>query len=290
MFRLWFSLSFSSVLLLSLPGMVSAEDIRLPGVFVKLIEEADVPALETGVLERFMVKEGDAVKDGHLLAQMLDIDAKLLVERHQREFEVAQKQAANQAKVLSARASLRVAQSELKRAAEARARVGNAVSDAEFDRLELAVTQAELSLQQAEHEVEVARLDAELKRAQLNIAQRTLQRHQITAPFAGVVAEAYRRRGEWVQPGEKTLRLIRTDRLKAEGFLPLDKARKVVLGNAVSIAVDDSVSSTYVGKITFVSPEADPFNGQVRFAAEIENPKGTLKPGQKGILTIHASL
>lgn len=290
MFRRWFSIPFASWLVLSLAGWAPAEDLRVPGVLVKLIEEADVPAQETGVLDAFFVGEGDTVKAGAPLAKTLDLDAKLLVERHQREVDVANKQAENQAKVLSAKAALRVAQSELKRATDARVRVGNAVSDAELDRLELAVTQAELSIQQAEHEVEVARLDAELKRAQLNIAKRALERHQITAAFAGVVAQVYRRRGEWVEPGEKTLRLVRTDRLKAEGFLPLDKARKITLGKGVTLAVDEPLSPTYAGKITFVSPEADPFNGQVRFVAEIENPKGTLKPGQKGSLTIHTSL
>ncbi|HTN75237.1 MAG TPA: efflux RND transporter periplasmic adaptor subunit [Pirellulaceae bacterium] len=279
----------ASALLLYPSGVVPAQEIRLPNVLVKLIEEADVPALETGVLETFAVGEGGKVQAGDLLVKTQDIDAKLLVERHRRECAVASKQSENRAKVLSAQASLQIAKSELKRAHEARARIGNAVSDAELDRLQLAVSQAEFSIQQAEHDVEVARLDAELKQAELHIAEHALERHQIIAPFAGVVAQVYRRRGEWVEPGEKTLRLVRTDRLKAEGYLPLDKARQVAIGATATLTTDDATASTYRGKVTFISPEADPFNGQVRFVAEIENPKGTLKPGQKGNLSLLAA-
>jgi macrolide-specific efflux system membrane fusion protein len=283
MLRCWLAV----LAILIVAGGASAAEIRLTGVLIKLIEVADVPAQETGVLIDIEAGEGARVKEGDILAKTLDIDARLLVQKYQRELDVANKQASNQTKVLSAQAALRVAQADVKRAKESRMRVGNSVSEAELDRLELAATQADLAVQQAAHEVEIAKLEAALKSSELEIAQRTLARHHISAPFAGVVAEVYRKRGEWVQPGEKTLRLVRTDRLKAEAFVPLDKARQISPGNAVVLSTEDGAS--YAGKLTFLSPEADPFNGQVRMVAEIENPKGTLRPGQKGTLTIHTT-
>ena len=40
------------------------------------------------------------------------------------------------------------------------------------------------------------------------------------------------------------------------------------------------------GVVTFVSPEANPVNGQVRVLAEIENTGGKLRPGLVGTLAL----
>lgn len=275
--------------LVGLPALAEAQDVRLPGVLVKLIEEAEVPALEKGVLASLAVQEGDKVGAGALLGQIDDRDARLLVARHESELAIARREAEGRAKILSAEASLKVAQSELKRAQDARSRLGASVSDAELDRLMLAVTQAQLSLQQAEHEVQVATLEVALRQRELDIAQRAVERHSILAPFDGVVAQVYRRRGEWVEPGEKVMRLVRTDRLKVEGFVPLDRVASLAVGNPVDLKIETGASEqTYRGRLTVISPEADPFNGQVRVVAEIENPSGMLRPGQKGTLSIRA--
>jgi macrolide-specific efflux system membrane fusion protein len=269
-----------------LPSPAVAQELRIPAL-IKLIDEADVPALEAGVLSNLAAQEGAKVEAGQILVQLVDREARLLCDRQRAEYEVARKQADNRTKILAAEAALKVAESELRRANEAIARIPNSVSQAELDRLELAVTQARLAIEQARHDVEVAALEAALKQSELAIAERKLERHTILAPFSGVVAQVFNRRGEWVEPGEKVLRLVRTDRLKAEGFIPSDKMKGVAVGSRVSLVVaGGSESSALAGAIVFVSPETDPFNGQIRIVAEIENAKGQLRPGVKGTLTI----
>ena len=126
-----------------------------------------------------------------------------------------------------------------------------------------------MALRQAQHELEVAKVTAQLKQVEFDFACRHVERRKITAPFNGVVVEVNRRRGEWVEPGNRVLRLVRLDRLRAEGFLDAQQARPELAGRRVTLTVDPSekVPQPVTGKIVFVSPEVDPVNGQVRVLA-----------------------
>jgi RND family efflux transporter MFP subunit len=267
--------------------LAQADELRIPAL-IKLIDEAEIPALEAGVVDAMTVSEGAKVEAGQVLLKLSDRDAQLFCDRQRADYEVAHKQAADRTKIHSAEASLKVAEAELQRARDARMRLGDAVSDTELDRLDLMVTHGRLAIEQAKHEVAVFTLQAELKQRELAIAEQKLKRHFIAAPFAGVVAQVFIRRGEWVEPGEKVLRLVRTDRLKAEGFAVSDKIQPAHQGSRVllSLASGGATSPVYAGKLVFVSPETDPINGQVRLVAEIENESGALRPGMKGTLTI----
>jgi multidrug efflux pump subunit AcrA (membrane-fusion protein) len=107
-------------------------------------------------------------------------------------------------------------------------------------------------------------------------------RRQIVAPFDGVIVQVFVRLGEWVEPGQKALRIVNIDRLKAEGFLPATAADAKLLGAPVRLTLDlaGEDAAAFEGKVSFVSPEVDPITGQVRVWAEIENGAGRLRPGQ----------
>ena len=46
-----------------------------------------------------------------------------------------------------------------------------------------------------------------------------VKRRKIFAELSGIVVEVNRHPGEWVEPSETVFRLLRMDRLRAEGFL-----------------------------------------------------------------------
>ncbi|OYW12793.1 MAG: hypothetical protein B7Z55_18025 [Planctomycetales bacterium 12-60-4] len=96
------------------------------------------------------------------------------------------------------------------------------------------------------------------------------------------------RPGEWVTPGDKIFRIVRTDRLRAEGFVAATDVLEDLSGAEVTLWPDlGGVEGNKVsGKILFVSPEIDPVNGQVRVVAEIENPAGQLRPGLRAKMMI----
>src|SRR5262249_21807554 len=113
-------------------------------------------------------------------------------------------------------------------------------------------------------------------------AKLAVTRRKIVAPFDGVVVQIFVRLGEWVEPGQKMLRIVGVEKLKAEGFLPAEKASAVAAGGPVKMAIDlgDQHEASFDGTLAFVSPEVDPITRQVRVWAEIDNRAGRLRPGQ----------
>ncbi|MDX1965125.1 MAG: efflux RND transporter periplasmic adaptor subunit [Pirellulales bacterium] len=265
----------------------SAEPIRIDTALVTLIDKADIPARDAGVLAELTVTEGQSVKKGDTLAR-LD-----LAEQHAaREEAVAAAAAAaelaeNDIKLRYARAGLAVAQAEYQRAKESLEKFEKSVSQTELDQLRLVVEKSALEIEQAEQDLKLAKLTEIRKRQELAIATERLEKRRILAPFDGIVAEVRKQRGEWVQPGETVLRLIRSDRLRVEGFLPA--AATLNLASAeVQFACPalKNNAQSFPGKITFVSPEVNAVNGQVRIWAELPNAAGQLRPGLVGELII----
>ncbi len=259
-------------------------------VLINLLEQAEVPAREAGVLMSLDAQEGTPVKEGAVLARIDDTEAVFLQQRAKLELDIAVKNAANDLAVRTAEKTRDVAQAIYQRTNEGAQKFRNSISQTELDHLRLDADKAELALRQAQHEWEVAKVTAQLKQVEFEFAGRHVERRKITAPFGGVVVEVNRRRGEWVEPGNRVLRLVRLDRLRAEGFLDAQQARPELAGRRVTLTIDPSekLPQPVTGKIVFVSPEVDPVNGQVRVLAEIENPSLTLRPGVRATMAIQA--
>lgn len=266
----------------------AAKPVRVESVLVTLIEQVDVPARDAGVLMALPAREGQIVVEGTLLAELDSDEAQQVVERAQLELDISRKEATNELKVRFARKSLEVAQAELKRATESVEKYRRSVSQSELDTLRLTAEGAALEAEQAEHDLAIAQLNSRLKENDLASATTRLARRKIVAPLAGVVVQLKRQRGEWVEPGIPVLRILRMDRLRAEGFIDAKQAVEGLVGRPVTLTVDlaGEPNSKFPGKLVFISPEINPVNGQLRVWAEIENPKLRLKPGLQGSLVI----
>jgi len=276
------------VLAMVFAAPAASEETRVSGALVKLIDQLDVPAREAGQIIQLDVQEGTRVKAGEVLARLDDTEARFAQERAQVEMQIAGERASSDIDARSAQRSLVTADMELKRAADARQRLRDLVTETEIDKLRLSADQARLAVEKAEHELAVARLQQALKKVEADFAAQKVARRSLAAPFPGVVAQVFKHAGEWVEPGDKVLRVIRLDRLRAEGFLEARQAASALEGRVVTLSVDlpGKPAASFTGKLTFVSPEIDPFNHSVRVLAEIDNPQSLLKPGLRGTLTI----
>ena len=279
-----------SALLFSGPEQPAGESIDATSVVVTLIKTVDVPSQELGVLASIKVREGDLVKQGDLLAQIDDTEALMAVERAEVDIEIAREKAGNDIAVRFARKKSEVAATELKRADESRRKLRNSVSDTEYDRLKLLDQEATLQIEQAGHELSAERLNLKLKQSDLAIAKRDVERRRIVAPLTGVVEKVNHQEGEWVEPGTSLLRILRVDRLRAEGFIRNEDITGNPVGRRATLTITHKgrPGRPFSGKIVFVSTEINPVNGMIRFWAEFENPNLALRPGMKGSLTIHA--
>lgn len=159
------------------------------------------------------------------------------------------------------------------RAQVARARATHDVASSQLDRFNrLAATQAlsasQLEDAKAQREVsndDVARADAQLREAQYEINESVIR-----APFPGVVTERFIQRGEFVQIGAATVRLVNTADVEARATAALDLAANVHPGQPVSVRdhgieksgivrtivpVGDDRSRQFEVRVTLTSPE-----------------------------------
>jgi multidrug efflux pump subunit AcrA (membrane-fusion protein) len=261
--------------------------LALDSVVLRLLEEAEVSAQEAGVVTSVAVREGQRVKQGELLAQIDDEVPRLAAEAVQAQYDIARAKAANDVRRRFAKKSLEVSEAELRRSMESIERFAKSVSQSQLDVERLTVQKNQLEAEQADHEHHVATLEMKAQETELTAALAQVARRRIVAPFDGVVVQTYVRRGEWVEPGQKALRIINVDRLKAEGFVPAKVAVADLSEKPVSLDFEGQSGTGPVGgTVLFVSPEVDPINGQVRVWAEIDNREGRLRPGQPARMVI----
>jgi multidrug efflux pump subunit AcrA (membrane-fusion protein) len=230
---------------------------------------------------------------------------------------IAALKALNDVAVRHAEKSRDASKAELERALQARKAFEKSVSLTEIDRLRLVLERNDLEIEKAKFEKELADLqrqvedaataehDQTVARLKLGVEQATLQkeidlltrelkaraveqaqlqldRRRLHSPLTGEIVEVHRHRGEWLEAGQRVLRIVRLDRLKVEGFAESRTVNGSLRGSAVRVRVQTSETDkpvTLKGTLTFVSPEVDPVNGQVRVWGEIENPDLLLRPG-----------
>ncbi len=263
-------------------------EVEVQSVILRLINEAEVPAQQAGVLTAVDVHEGQQVAKGALLAQVNDQVARTAERTAEIELEAARHKADNDVSLRYASKAHEVAKAELQRSKESNKRSPKSVSQSQIDVEQLTVDKNGLEYEQAELDITFEQFQVLLHEQQLEAARLQITQRQLRAPFAGTVVEVYVRAAEWVEPGEQVLRMVAIDRLKAEGFVPAEQVGTQLAGSPVRLApyagdqfqsstTDDEIS----GKVVFVSPEMDPITKQVRIWAEIDNTDRRLRPGQR---------
>jgi RND family efflux transporter MFP subunit len=159
------------------------------------------------------------------------------------------------------------------RAQVARARAQHDVASSQLDRFNrLAATQvlSASQLDDARAQREVSNDDVTRAEAQLRQAQYEIDQSVIRAPFPGIVTERFIQRGEYLQVGAATVRLVNTEDIEARATAALGLAANVHPGQTVSVRdhgveksgrvrtvvpVGDDRSRQFEVRVTLVSPE-----------------------------------
>jgi multidrug efflux pump subunit AcrA (membrane-fusion protein) len=266
----------------------AADELVVESALLRLIQQVEVPARVQGIISSIDALEGDSVDEGQTLAVVDDVEAKLLEGRAAIELQLSKEKLESDIAVRLAQKALGFNQSEFERMARAAEATPGSISASQLEQLRFQAGQAELDLEKAEHDRRVDQLNADLKTKELELSRYNVDVRKILAPINGVVIEVLRQPGEWVEPGDKVLRIVRMDRLRVEGMIHMRDIPGDLRGAPVTISIDAPGKGeiTYPGKVVFVSPEISPVNGQVRIWAEVENRDGLLKPGLRPRMTI----
>jgi multidrug resistance efflux pump len=115
----------------------TSDEIVVERAQVSLIEEVNIPARRTGVIQEVEVKAGATVEPGTALAKLDDTEAQLAEIEAATELAKARELAASDVEITAAKKARDVAQAELQRALEAVERYSKAISRTELDRLRL---------------------------------------------------------------------------------------------------------------------------------------------------------
>ena len=237
---------------------------------------------------------------------------------------ISQKQSESDVAVRLAEKSKDVAKYELDRAQKAKESFSGSISNSELNRLKVLFDQRTLEIEKAqedrainvlkseadlaavqqqaeaiartqslaaekEQEQQVAQANLEVAKSELAEAKLQLERRRLKAPFAATVVAVSRQPGEWLEPGSVVLRLIQLDRLRVEGFVSAEQAVVLAPGQRVRIVFPANVVEPVSGEITFVSPEVEPVNQQVRIWAEFDNPEKRIRPGLVTTMEVDAT-
>ena len=260
---------------------------------VFLIDDTEVPALESGPLVIVNVKHGDIVKKDDVLAQIDDRQSQLQKLSAEAEQGAAQAKANDDIDVRYAIKSHELAEAELNQDLAIKRNSGGAVTDAEIRRKQLVKTREELGIARAKLEQRIAQLTSQVKATAVDAADETIYRRKILAPFDGIVIDVSKDVAEWVNAGDSVLRVANMDRLKVEGFLnaaefnPTDVARQPV---TVEIDLAHGRREQFTGEVVWVNPmmqAGNKFRIRAEVANRMERDEPLLRPGMTARMVVH---
>jgi len=159
------------------------------------------------------------------------------------------------------------------RAQVARARAQQQFNNSQLERFNrLAATQvlsaSQLEDARAQREMstdDLTRVEAQLREVQYDIGQSVIR-----APFPGVVTERFIQRGEYLQTGAATVRLVNTGDIEARATAALSLATNVHPGQTVTVR-DHGIEKS--GRVRTVVPVGDDRSRQFEVRVTIASPE-----------------
>ena len=215
-------------------------------------EDVKVSALVAGRVNSVTIAEGDAVRQGQVIAQL---DRQPL-EDQRRQAAAAVEQA--RAQVENARLNLQRNQQLFDRGIAA----GKEVEDA---RAQLA--QAEAALEQGT--------------ASLSTANRNIERSAVRSPISGHVVKRMVSVGEQVDgtAAQPIVEIANLDRVELAANVPSEHLPRIKVNQAAAIGSDASGGETFRGTVIAIAPAVDPTTNAALVRLRIVNPAHALKVG-----------
>lgn len=230
---------------------ISVESITMP--------QADIflGFVSGGLVEKVLVKEGDYVKKGSLLARLNDSVEMLELERMSDLAEDTTRLMAAEAELAQKRADLK----KLHLASEK-----GAATDMEIEHATLAVTTAELQVRMEQFQ----KLQHEKNR---DILKAKIERMRIVSSVSGNVEEIKIENGESVEALAPVIRVVKINPLWIDVPVPLRAARKLKVGSMVTVTFPDDQQYPKKGEVIYVSSVADAASDTLRIRVEVSNKK-----------------
>lgn len=225
------------------PGTI-ARTIPVTGTLTP-VERTTVKAKVAGEIVELAVREGDAVREGKLLARLDPVDFELRVREREAQLRSAQAQLAQAQRTLDNNRRLLEKQF---------------ISQNAFDNAASAV------------DVAVAARDAAA--AQLNQARKALADTRVVAPMSGVVAERFAQVGEKLPVDGRILSIVDLSRMEIEAPVPASEIAAVRIGQPVSMSIE-GIAGEQVGRVVRINPGTQAGTRSVPVYISLAFPEGS---------------
>lgn len=233
------------------------DTVRFTGA-TQPVDQTVVKSRVAGRLAEVLVREGDKVGKGELLAR----------------FETTELQA----RVNERRSAVEAARAELRWAARDR-------SDKEALAARNIVSQAAMDQSRAAAEQKASMVA--VAEAQLDVAEKNLADAEVRAPFGGVIGERLANQGESLPIDGKILALLDTSRVEVAAQMPAADVVRMSVGQHASVTLEGFGEHVFPGRVTRISPTAQPGSRSILVFVEILERHDGLRGGLFGMGTIN---
>ncbi|MGH9528652.1 MAG: efflux RND transporter periplasmic adaptor subunit [Terriglobales bacterium] len=173
------------------------------------------------------------------------------------------------------------------------------VALADFERSDALWQAKVISKELADHaryQHEAVQFEVERERENLKYAQNTaksldfeLEKTNITAPFAGIVARRYIHIGQEVSKNERLFWVSATGPLRLKFTLPEGYLGRVKRGTELIVSPVSAPDDIHSARVVMVSPLVDPSSDTIDITAELQGRSNGLRPGMTANIRLHNS-
>jgi len=282
--------------------MITADAILFP-----VTQSAITPKISAPV-RRFLVNRGDHVTKGQLLAELEDGDLVSAVGESKAQVEQAQAQflTITEAQLPEDMTKARADEESARQSLEASRKLYDnrvalvkegALAQKLVDDAKVSLVQAQSQFDTAQRHLEAVRSvsgaqQAKSAQSQLDAAkahyaslQAQLSYAEVRSPIDGIVADRPANAGEMAGAGSPLITVVNTSEIVARANVPAAEIGRLKVGQDATIAGPDG---DLPGKVTVVSPAADPSSTTIEVWVKARNAGAVLKPGVTAKVSIHA--
>jgi multidrug efflux pump subunit AcrA (membrane-fusion protein) len=270
------------------------------------IDQSNVTPKISAPVKRILVKRGDHVHAGQLVAELESADLAAAANESQQQFNQAQSnlqtvtgatvpedQTKAQSDVESARQSLEAAKNVYTNRVELVKQ--GALAQKLADDAKVAMVQAQSQFDTAQRHLQAlnqvaqreqirgAQAQADAAKAHYDSSAVQVSYAQIRTPISGIVSDRPVYPGEMAASGMPIISVVDISSVVARANVPVSEAAYIKIGRPATVELPDG---NLAGKVTVVSPSVDPASTTVEVWVEIPNPAERLKPGG----TVHVSI
>lgn len=137
---------------------------------------------------------------------------------------------------------------------------------------------AKEAISKEEYETALTTLNTTL--ADIKVREVQLQKHQIKAPFDGIIGLRSVSQGSYISSSDELATLYNINPIKIDFAVPGKYSSQVNQGDEITFEVDSYEGQTFKGEIYAVEPQVDPKTRSIQARAKSKNEGNKLLPGQ----------